>query len=444
MGIQLVVTPLGTETTCPQCFARELVEIAGLRLSAPEVTTIMAEAAEQFHRLAGTIGSVHENLERLRSGAITIRFAHQPNLLPYLGVLGQFTHIYLLSAFAAPLSERGAVPAYFVMDYDGGAGRRFVNSLLPDPQARHGAAKLKYRTKGPSHHRVAFSLEAPPPATLARWSATFESWAERYSPAVDDERMADLHHPALAELESARDALQILGKCYLATDRFAMGNTAFLSVIVNEIWDLPVLFIPLSRCVTSLQPQMLRIARHLASVLPESPFQVWKICPVCFSRNATSAVIEDSDDRCVQCRSLFDVASLPRPLVGDCIFTRHTPLFFPRVVADDLADYAIYRVPGGTTYQSSLRHLEQSRPYMPPDRKPGIELGLQFSSSNDKNTGKKSYKNLSGFRANEIIRTGRASMLYYLSMFGYSGMKDELLAVSAASMCENHVGGQGQ
>jgi len=401
----------------------------------------MAEAAEQFHRLAGTVHFVQDSLASLRSGAVPVRFAHQPNLLPYLGVLGQFTHIYLLASFAAPLTARSAVPAYFVMDYDRGSGGRFANSLLPDPQAGNGATKLTYKIDRSARNRVAFSLEAPPPVVLSQWRASFASWTRRYSVAANNVG-ANFPHPAVDGLGSAYDALHVLDECYLETGRFAMGNAVFLSVVVNKLWGLPVVFIPLSFCARSLQSPLLLLARYLARVAPQKPFQIWKVCPTCCSRNAVSANAEASNNQCTECGTPFRAPSRFPSQAGNCESPCRPLPFIPRVLADNLADYEIYGVPGGTTYQSSIPHLVESRGYLPPDRPPGIELGLQFFYNTDMHAQKKPYSDSLSFHAQELLRSGRASMLYYLSMFGYSGLKDQLLAVSTASMCTDHAGGE--
>ncbi|MDX2759256.1 hypothetical protein [Streptomyces europaeiscabiei] len=412
------------------CYAELIAEHMRHHRSASEsALKTIADAASKFHELSGTSACIADQLTALRHGAPIIRFAHQPNLFSYLGILGQFFFVHHLSRLVFNATGQPVVPAYFIVDYDTAGDRRFHSSLLPDPGTRHGTAKISYALGRRYEKRVAYSLTAPDEGVSREWSTLFEQWAGRYTWA-SGAATSPFIPPTEIGLEAARDSVARLAAEYQRNRLFSSGNAAHLSHLVNSVWRLPIVFVPLSVSAAGLEEEMLGLAEQLGAQGVHDTTYAWYVCPRCHTRTDITAPIAQKLLRCTACGQFAE----RRASGGNPARAR----IVPKVVMDNLADYALYGAVGGTGYVAGLEHVRSShRAAKRIGLRAGPELSVRFLYQGDVELPDTPPLD-SASRAFALVRSGRASLLYYLAILGYEGLRRGLDNSFFQNKCAAH------
>ena len=422
---------------CTSCFAGLAAErVRDFQPTERRIRKLIVDATATFHERNGTLADVARSLAEFRDGAPVIRFAHQPNLFPYLGVLGQFLLVQNLAQLAADITRRSVVPAYFVVDYDEAGNQRFHKSLLPDPRSRHGAVTLSYPLSHWDRKKTAFTLATPGESVTGGWIDTFDRWTERYKSAS---RTYALDPLTEAGTGAARDLVTELRTIYRRHQIFSDGNSAQLSRFINSTWGMPVLFIPLSVPAARLEEYFTDFAGRLAEREGSSATYAWYICPNCCTRTAFSPAPAPTPLRCKFCGRPEKVRA--HTMVSSDGFTGHSrPRITPKVLMDTLADYELYGVVAGTGYAGGLAHMRSSRIVA---QRMGIstaELSVRFSYERDEQL---HLAKDDCSQTNSLVRSGRGSMLYYLSILGIENLKQQLTASIFRNSCGRHESQEG-
>jgi len=401
------VHPPGLEgASSAAMFARRL-SIAGKGPAPTAHSRWLAEVADTFHTQAGTkTTAVAQAIVGLAHGAPLVRFAHQANLLPYANI---FAHL-VYGAAVADAMETDGVFAYFVVDYDIAQDRRFRSSLFPDAVGSRGVLPL---TAGLSHHdrnTVQFALPPPSAETIVRWRAHCHGMINRDIGLLRRigrrEHTPGMMHTALEVLWSICDEAR------LRAATLPEFNAIVVSRIVNDLWGLPVLFLPLSRSLHDSSAAISELAAHVAEL--RNGYPAWIVCPACSARCSVDSWSDSgrTAGRCGRCAWGGSVGSGTSRLS-----------VVPKVLLDDLLDVVVHGVAGGTGYASGISHSAASRELaremhvpMPPEaiwRLDGVFGGpaeLLAAQSSD-------YQR----HAAELAQQGRASVAYYLISLGYQG-----------------------
>ncbi|MER6466832.1 hypothetical protein ABT278_41050 [Streptomyces sp. NPDC001228] len=417
---------------CTSCFAGLTAErVRDFRPTERGIRKVIADATTTFHERNGTLADVARPLADFRDGAPVIRFAHQPNLLSYLGILGQFALVQNLAQLAANIALRPVVPAYFVVDYDEAGNQRFHKSLLPDPRSRNGAVTLSYPLSRTDRKKTAFSLAAPAESITSDWMATFDRWTERYKSASRAHALTPLTEEGT---EAARIALTELRTTYRRHQTFSDGNAAHLSRFINSTWGMPVLFIPLSVPAARLEGYLRDLADRLTEREGNATTYAWYICPHCYTRTAFSPTLAPTSLRCEFCSGPEEVGAHTK--VGSGGLTGNIrPRIAPKVLMDTLADYELYGVVAGTGYAGGLAHMRRTRAV---GQRMGIstaELSVRFSYQQDEQL---RFAKGDCSRTNSLVRSGRGSMLYYLSILGLENLRRQLSSSIFRNSCGKH------
>lgn len=99
---------------------------------------LIRTACHDFHRRAGTLSAEIENKIKRISENNLVRLSHQPNLLAYMKLIGQFIALDEMAN-----RVEGSVPLFYFIDYDITANRRFRQVEIPDPLARFGLSRIQ-------------------------------------------------------------------------------------------------------------------------------------------------------------------------------------------------------------------------------------------------------------------------------------------------------------
>lgn len=273
------------------------------------VGTILATNAAALHEEMGLrTEECDVLLSRLADDAAVVRLAHQPNLFPYEQLVAQ--SVYLADA-AEMLRANGrmVVPIVFVVDYDESDDDRVRGARALDPTA--GEQIRRFRVKG--RKSVPTFLADPP----------------------DKEGQAELTNQLAAFAKSNRckpDYIVEHSGIQRSTRSLADHNIFSWMKLTVGVWKLPLLFIRLSDIAPSFEAQRLKLASQMAALAGEDPATyLWQVCRKCRSRSPVGS--------------------------GCCEVAEHLEWSLPRVAVDDLSDYVLYGVSGGTAYYKAASHL---------------------------------------------------------------------------------------
>lgn len=303
--------------------------LAGL----PACTTagpLLAEAAGALHRdLQCENGHTAPLLAELATGqAMVLRIAHQPNLFPYEQLVAQT--LYLVDAAAEiKRAGRSIVPMVFVVDYDVCEDDRIREAKAFDPSAPNGIRKFSLAIPRADEKIPAYLRPAPNDHVRGTISEGLEQLARAHggSPAYLVENSG-----------ASRDARSVAD-----FNLFAWANLAV------RLWNLPILFVRLSDMAKKFEPERQALARRVADENEQSLERyLWSICRGCDQR------------------VLFN---------APCCSGSHHDWSPPRVLIDDLSDYVLYGVGGGTAY-AAARPLPEQHLYQA--HKIGARLGIEL------------------------------------------------------------------
>lgn len=296
-----------------------------------------AQVLERPHRptpvgatLAQYIGALHEEMglrtagvdaliTELSSGdAAIIRLAHQPNLFPYEQLVAQ--SVYLADAATVLRNAgRSIIPIVLVVDFDESHDDRIkgANALDPTASAQIRRFKVKTRKSVPT-----FLVDPPDKTHRAALTDQLAAFARVYKCKPDHL----LEHSGVQRVPRS----------------LADHNLFSWMQLTIGIWDLPLLFVRLSDIAPMFEMQRLALVDQMAAVTGrDRTSYLWHICRDCQRRVVLDSIC--------------------------CGKTNHHDWSLPRVVVDDLSDYALYGVSGGTAYYRARVHLE-----------PAFEIGMQL------------------------------------------------------------------
>lgn len=274
------------------------------------VGKILAASAAALHEEMGLKTNVCDDLlSRLANeDAAVIRLAHQPNLFPYEQLVAQ--SVYLSDA-GEMLSANGrsVVPIVFVVDYDESYDDRVRIARALDPTSSEQIRR--FRVKG---RKSVPTFLAEPPDNESQIALTNQLAAFAKSNGCNPDYI--IEHSGIQR----------------STRSLADHNVFSWMNLTVGIWKLPLLFLRLSDIAPHFEEQRLYLANQMASLSSEDRARyLWRVCRRCQCRSANGS--------------------------GCCEAADYLDWSLPRVAVDDLSDYQLYGVSGGTAYYKAVDHL---------------------------------------------------------------------------------------
>jgi hypothetical protein len=292
-------------------------DFAGRVLARPPRPTLagpqLAGAARKLHQRLGLGGDGTESLLSALEGgeASVVRLAHQPNLFPYEQLIAQT--LYIVEASAA-LREAGqlAVPMVLVVDYDACDDKRVRAARAFDPTAREQIRH--FRLKVPRDVPT-FLASAPTPGARTALADGLKGLARSHR----SEPSRLIQHSGVARPASSLSEFNLF---------------AWVNLIIG-LWQLPILFVSLAELAPSFERERRLLAGRVARLLGrEEDTLLWDFCPACHKR-----------------------VSFGEPC---CATDAARAWTIPRVLIDNLSDYVLYGVAGGTAYGEAINHLPEA------------------------------------------------------------------------------------
>lgn len=417
----------------------------------------LSDIIHNFHTRSGTLtNAVSKELSAFEAGGPILRVAHQPNFLPYRGLIAQFVLLDTAAKELRAQNTEGVTQVYFVVDHDTCRNYRFRTAHFPDPMKNQGVAALTLTEMVDTMDAVMTGVHSPSSQSIDQWADTLGDHATVHNSKLPSSHPLGVHPETLKQRQEKLRTL--LHTAQDSARNLAEFNAMVLSRIVNGWWDLPTLFLPLSHCRHLLRPHYLYLLQHwreirnaatatihkfedagvefsdnLTSRLEKVPF--WYICPTCHSRNPVtekgdSLVIEADCCGCdVHHSKSFGTWTAPE-------LTDNLNQITPRTILDDLLDIIGFGIKGGVGYQSSLEHAilahgiaKQMRWTQPPElywRPYGYDLTPTEVIADQELLDQTRPHVKNPERALKTVYTGRATIGYNILFNGTQSLRNRL------------------
>lgn len=368
------------------------------RLPSPYNREALASAISDFHNTCGLApATMSRSLERIRRGGTIVRLAHQPNFLPYENLLLQIRYLHHLTT---ELAARGhdAVAVVFLVDHDVGGNLRFRNSDVLDPHTPSLTKTISYPIVAP--HRLISEQPVPSPDYFVDLSCEIAEISRRTELSGEAS-----HRPSI---EVCKDIVP-----NITSSMKTVHITAFAWLRVAYLYGFApdLLFVPLSSLYSHLRTVYLEINARLG---PDATGyeRYWVLCTVCRGRQSVRISRGEYFGECTNCRL---AQKLPDPSRDESLRV------VPRVLLDDLCDYAGLDVEGGTAYGSGRSHLVTSHSL-------GRQIGMTLAPEatwrvnvlHTGSAGRVAFDRSAGSppskRLREIVATGRMGLGFYLAL----------------------------
>jgi hypothetical protein len=341
----------------------------------------VARISQGFHKGAGTLDAVSTTVARyLEPHSEVIRTAHQPNFLASFNVVAQAAAQEKLQC---RLPQRRFVQMFVLIDYDTSADRRYRHALFPSPTTRGGVLSLSLPRLRHQHDVIMFR-EVREPGSLGQFKDAIVRSIRQDLALL---RKADNSFRVTWKGVQQVGIAKLIGHVEAAavdsngseTESQSEFTSRLLSRIVNLELGLPTMFVPGHQMLRLLAPSMTHIWQHWPSILAavdrvrrrvmpdgmsilDSPHfdsmtaPLWFVC-TCGRRLAlrwTGQGMRCATAECPACGQTFAVdGERVASLAADARLV-------PRVVVDDLIEFAVFRHAAGVDYAGGLEHYRFS------------------------------------------------------------------------------------
>ena len=327
------------------------------------------KVATEFHAKAGTLTeAVRKNIDRLGDSTPLLRIAHTPDHFGYLGVYLQFV---FLNIAAEEVSKRvGVIPSQLLLlvDYESIQDKRLRQSYFPDIECGDGSLRLST----PVPHSIYYKSQNAIPKPERR---VIEEWLSDLSTQIKH-NLSILRRDGVILRDGSifRERFKIIENeiwvSYEKAENLSEFNSFLLSRVLNSIWGLNLVIIPLSKVTSVLRPayeyllpnypkmvdasnlvtarlerEGFEIKRNL--ILKPSVLPLWYLCPGCNGR-VHLLIIPDKrllvEGICPGCQHKFkfDLGSKDCPDLEPI-----QSEMAPTVILDELTDIVGWKMMGG-------------------------------------------------------------------------------------------------
>jgi len=231
-----------------------------------------ANMAKKFHLEANTLTNlVKENIEFLerKKECIFLFSAHQPNLLPYSGIVRKLT---LMEALKIRLAATSSIPviSLFSISDEALPDRWVKNAQLPDVMTKDGCFGISNpEIKKKHHNRLTGygkyttkinSIPKPTPETLSTWIDRISSWIRitlKLIRRLACENGCQISNEQVNALfKNTKEIIEVLEDSYKQARNYADLNAFLLSKIINESFGYSTLFVRYSESKDILKDEI--------------------------------------------------------------------------------------------------------------------------------------------------------------------------------------------
>lgn len=237
-----------------------------------------ADKAEKFHREADTLTApVKECIETLKreKECIFLLSAHQPNLMPYSGMVRKLT---LMEALKTRLEALYSIPviSLFSISDEALPDRWVKNAQLPDIRMSEGCLNISnpeilkkhhHRLTGYGKYAIRInSIPKPSPEVASTWKNAIRSWIDGTLKMTKKLASKNGHKISIEQInalfKNAREIMEIINESYERAKNYADLNAFLLSKIINQSFGYSTLFVRYSESKQILKDEILLLSRN--------------------------------------------------------------------------------------------------------------------------------------------------------------------------------------
>jgi hypothetical protein len=199
---------------------------------------------EKFHKESNTLDEkVKHQIENLDSeSSLILMTAHQPNLLPYSGVLRKSTLLYALQTKIKEKLGVDVVSFYGIADQDFTDDRWVKSTVLPSITKKGGLLTLSINLP---EKVILNSVPKPDGEIITKWEESLRSWLKESTSEIRKYcgKNGFEWEPISKNLENNFDELwNYVESAYAISRTYSDFNSFVMSKIINEAWGYDTLF----------------------------------------------------------------------------------------------------------------------------------------------------------------------------------------------------------
>lgn len=207
---------------------------------------------EKFHKEAGTltpeVKSKIDLLDEEKSYPFLMS-AHQPNFIPYSGVVRKTTMLHVLDKKLEESTSNPNIEFFGIADQDISQSWKWQKiSLLPCITKKYGYLSLSYDFPAEYNTKLFCSVPKPSQHSVAYWKGEIREWInecirdiDKFDGKISREQKSRLY-------ENYDEFAELLDESYKRSANFADFDAFLLSKIANNVWGYDTLFARFSEC----------------------------------------------------------------------------------------------------------------------------------------------------------------------------------------------------
>lgn len=212
---------------------------------------VLSRLIEKFHIESGTITSkVNKKIIDLRSGnSIILMTAHQPNFLPYSGVLRKATLNYVIEKELEKRLGIKVINLYGIADQDFTDDRWVKSSLIPAITRKDGILNININL--PDKIMIN-KVQKPSMDIIKNWKDLIETWLYDTTNSINnfcqENGIIKWNSKKSLLYSNFKNFWDIVEEAYKQATTYSDFNAFIISKIVNEVWGYDTLFSRFSDC----------------------------------------------------------------------------------------------------------------------------------------------------------------------------------------------------
>lgn len=356
-----------------------------MELTTEDIVDTILDETDKFYGAKNYV-SRHNNIE-------FFKFAYQPVFLPHFNIVAQLAYA-ARKAKTLSTANTLCLPLLLLVDYDIAKDRRCWRSDLPLTNDK--SAYLYWGMPKTWRDCVRTRISIPYRDSIRTIMSGWDSYCKKTSPELSSGWLKSPDWSSIwPDYKIGTPASEFLAYSY--------------RYVTEKLIQAPFAVARLSKIRSLQRTSIIKLAEQLCHI-NESYSRVWTICNQCGRRLAVKTGFYAAYSHCKICDSKV-------PLNDD----GWPELLIPGVIIDNILDYQVPSIIGGTSYWSSLSHIATSfdvSRYV--DMKMRNEIVWKCSLSSK-------YFKGSPLAKHPIVENGKACLAYWLATMSTDNFRNMLM-----------------
>jgi len=253
---------------------------------------------------------------------IVLMSAHQPNFLPYSGVVRKVVLVHAVAEQLRKMLDTPVTELFCFADQDFARERWFREAQLPSVRNRNGVFNLRLSVSSTYYNKIMRAVPKPSNDELTKLKKELKGWARESYESVA-RHAKHLNFPVLEVDLNTFDITDVIDRAYDRSANAADFNAFFLAYLVAEC-GYGTAFSRFSECQQVFSDEMVFLLENYdqyAKLMAESsdnssakaPVPLWYHCP-CGGKADIQIKFEPNDVLLAKCRACSRIVEFPGDL----------------------------------------------------------------------------------------------------------------------------------